>query len=136
MQEKIEERTNLGPISIVPFLLNLCHGYAMMFIFQKMGSENFGTCGQGSGKKLRTPFMDGLVMKNIFAQIFTLSPRDSPYVSKVHQKTINGSRRKFSGCGHIYDYRWTCIIFGFMKIQFILLQISDKFLSICPTFSI
>ena len=27
MQEKIEKRTNLGPILIGTFLLNLCHSY-------------------------------------------------------------------------------------------------------------
>ena len=29
MEEKMEERTNFGPILIGPFLLNLCHGNAV-----------------------------------------------------------------------------------------------------------
>ena len=32
MSEKIEKRTNFGPILIVPFLLNLCHGYIPLVI--------------------------------------------------------------------------------------------------------
>ena len=33
MLEKIEERTNFGPILIGPFLLNLCHGNAMKSLY-------------------------------------------------------------------------------------------------------
>ena len=40
MQEKIKERTNIGPILIGPFLLNLCHSIPdkrfFIFIWRKL----------------------------------------------------------------------------------------------------